>query len=214
MIFAAPPPPSGIGAPGRRRDGGGRPSCNQESQSVLSDSKPLTALVPTSPAGVVWGLTIADRSTFWFYSPYSSAMDGVFVLEDETKQQTEYKMTLAGAPGVIRFTLPPTAAPLAIGTPYRWYFKVYCKDDHTQPIAFVEGNLQRQSVSTTFKNQLAKASDRDRVALYAANGIWHEALEAAADLRRSNVEETSWLSLLSAIGLQDIARKPLVDCCK
>lgn len=63
------------------------------------------------------------------------------------------------------------------------------------------------------KSQLAKAALRDRVALYAANGIWFEALNTAGELRRRNPNDTSWAALLQAVGLNNLANEPIVECC-
>ncbi len=63
------------------------------------------------------------------------------------------------------------------------------------------------------KTQLEKATLSQQVNLYAANGIWYEALSAASELRRTNSQDTSWMALLKAIGLNDFATEPKVECC-
>ncbi len=52
------------------------------------------------------------------------------------------------------------------------------------------------------------------MALYAINGIWYEALTAAAELRRTDPNDTNWTALLQAVGLDNFAKEPMVECCK
>ena len=63
------------------------------------------------------------------------------------------------------------------------------------------------------KEQLEKATPRDRVALYAVNGLWFDALTVAAQLRRRNPNNPSWAELLQVIGLNELAIEPIVECC-
>jgi hypothetical protein len=49
------------------------------------------------------------------------------------------------------------------------------------------------------------------VSLYAANGIWYEALAAAAELRRTNPQDPNWSALLQAVGLEELASEPMVE---
>ncbi|NEQ25527.1 MAG: DUF928 domain-containing protein, partial [Microcoleus sp. SIO2G3] len=145
LIFNAPPPPPDIGEPGKRAEAGSR-GCGQDTMKkpVTSSQKRLIALVPIySKSEKVFGATIAEHPSFWFYVPYSSDFAyGEFVLEDEAQNQTIYKTSLTGAPGVISLSLPTKAAPLEIGRQYRWYFNIYCKKDN-QIIADVEGYVRR-----------------------------------------------------------------------
>ncbi|MEI2582661.1 DUF928 domain-containing protein [Scytonema sp. PRP1] len=201
LIFAAPPPPPDIGEPGQRAEAGSR-GCG-------GGNKQLTALMPVySNSQLIFGATTASHPTFWFYIPYKPPSPGKFVLQDKDDNlvyQTD--VTLPQTPGVISFSLPQTVAPLLIGKRYHWFFKIYCKAQ--QPSAFVEGWIQRNSLNPALNSQLEKATPRERVALYAANGIWFEALTTAGELRRRDPKETSWATLLQAVGLNDLANEPI-----
>ncbi|MCC5660812.1 DUF928 domain-containing protein [Nostoc sp. XA010] len=216
LIFAAPPPPKDIGEPGKRGEAGSR-GCGQDINKPLTSSqKRLTALVPVySNSELVFGTTIAERPNFLFYVPYTSDFAvGEFVLEDQAEEQTIYKTSLSETPGVVSFRLPSKAAPLEIGKRYRWYFNIYCnKDKDKQIIADIEGYIKREQLNPTLKTQLEKATPSQQVNLYAANGIWYEALSAATELRRTNSQDTSWTALLKAVGLNDFATEPKVECC-
>ena len=214
LIFAAPPPPPDIGEPGKRAEAGSR-GCGQDINKLQTSSqKRLTALVPVySKSELVFGTTIREHPSFLFYVPYASDFaSGEFVLEDEAENQTIYKTPLTGTPGVVNLHLLSKAAPLEIGKRYRWYFNIYCNKDK-QIIANVEGYVKREQLKPTLKTQLEKATPRQQVNLYAANGIWYEALSAANELRRTNSQDTSWTALLKAVGLNDFATEPKVECC-
>lgn len=214
LIFAAPPPPPDIGEPGKRAEAGSRGCGGDTNKPLTSSQKRLIALVPVYPKSeLVFAATIAEHPSFWFYVPYSSDFAyGEFVLEDEAQNQTIYKTSLTRAPGVISLSLPSKAAPLEIGKRYRWYFNIYCKKDN-QIIADVEGYVKREQLNSVLKTQLEKATPSQRVALYGTNGIWYEALSAAAQLRRTQPQETSWAALLQTVGLKDMATEPKVECC-
>ncbi|MCC5626999.1 DUF928 domain-containing protein [Nostoc sphaeroides] len=214
LIFAAPPPPKDIGEPGKRTEAGSR-GCGQDINKPLTSSqKRLTALVPVySNSELVFGTTITEHPSFVFYVPYPSDFaSGEFVLEDEAGDQTSYKTSLTGTPGIVNLRLPSIAAPLEIGKQYRWYFNIYCQKDN-QIIANVEGYVKREQLKPALKTQLEKSSPSQQVNLYAANGIWYEALSAASELRRTNSQDTSWTALLKAVGLNDFATEPKVECC-
>lgn len=208
--FNAPPPPD-IGKP-KTTTGGGQRGCEseaQENQSTPSGEKPLTALIPETG----WGLTTAEQPTLWFYVPYSSSLSGEFVLMDEANQ-TVYQtpLTLTGTPGIISLSLPSTAAKLEIGKRYHWYLNIYCQPE--QPPLFVEGWIKRVELSSDIKVQLEQATPQQRVALYADNGIWHDALTASAELRRTDPKNAEWAALLQAIGRDNVASEPIVECCQ
>jgi hypothetical protein len=214
LIFAAPPPPPDIGEPGKRAEAGSRGCGGDMNKPLTSSQKRLTALVPVySKSELVFAATIAEHPTFSFYVPYSSSFAyGEFVLEDEVQNQTIYKTPLTGAPGVVNLRLPSKAAPLQIGKRYRWYFNIYCNKDN-QIIADVEGYVKREQLNSALRTQLEKATPNQRVTLYAANGIWYEALSAASELRRTQPQNTSWAALLQTVGLNDFATEPKVECC-
>ncbi len=218
LIFKTPPPPPNIGAPSQRKAGGSRGCMDVNVQNMQSKNKILTALAPEySGSQLVLGLTTQVRPTFWFYVPYKSdSTYAKLVLEDELNQ-TIYKTPLTGTPGVVSVSLPSTSEALKIGKRYHWYFNIYCKQDN-QFLTSIEGDVQLQPLNPIVQSQLDKATPQQQVALYAANGIWYEALTTLANLRRTSPQDTNlasdWASLLESVGLQNIAAEPIVDCCK
>lgn len=222
-----PPPAPNLSAPsGRQRGGASRGECpNVE--------KPLTALVPATQksldSGVtsnpalstfesVWGLTVAEHPTLWFYVPYSltSKLPIEFVLQDDQNKDV-YKTSFSASqmqPGIVSLRLPSTEAPLKVGKNYHWYFIINCNPD-APPV--VEGWVQRVALNPTLASQLQKATPRQRAALYAREGIWHDALTTLAELRSANPGDATlsndWVSLLQSVRLEAIAAEPIVECC-
>jgi hypothetical protein len=171
----------------------------------------------------VFGLTVAEYPTFWFYVPYELKSDHPveFRLQDEQNWQTDkyiYKTTFTAetAPGVDSFRLPSTVSPLEIGKRYFWSFVV--QHDPHEPSAndVVTGWVERIAPSRSI-SQIKAAKPRERIALYAAKGIWYEALTTLAELRRVTPQdatlEAEWIGLLEAVGLNNIASQPIVQCC-
>lgn len=212
------------GAPvGRRQGAAGRGNCALE--------PPLTALVPAvnktldegqAKATYVLGKTTAEHPTFWFYLPYSpkSLRSVEFVLQEGDEDVYRTPIAPPQKPGIVSFRLPSTATPLEIDKQYRWFLKINFNCDSQQLSDgkdYVEGWVQRVQLSPNLTRQLEAATPQQRIALYAENGIWHEALTTLADLRLVDAQDATlqddWTELLQSTGLADIASKPIVPCC-
>jgi hypothetical protein len=175
----------------------------------------------------VWGLTTAERPTFWFYVPYTknfANLKAEFVLQDSNENDVHRQaIALPATPGVIGVPLPSTVAPLQVGETYRWYFKVHCNQQQTasplidkQDSVQVEGDIQRVSLSPSVAKQLAAATDpREKIAIYAASGIWYDSLTMLAQLRLAQPNDvtiaTDWQILLQSTRLENIAKSPLLN---
>lgn len=213
LSYALPPPPDNVWAPGQRSaEGSSRGRCETvKNLNVTNGTKSLTALVPvykSKDAEVVWGRTTAAHPTFWFYSPYFSAIPGEFVLQNEA-DKTIYKssISLPGEPGVVSVSLPSSTPSLKVGNRYHWYFNVYCESQ--QPPAFVHGWIQRENLSSALKSKLEAMTPKQRVAFFAAQGLWYNALASSAELHHVNPNDTTWATLLSAIGLNAITSEQI-----
>ncbi|NES24491.1 MAG: DUF928 domain-containing protein [Symploca sp. SIO3E6] len=202
--------PPNDGAPGDREDAGSRPGCPKQ-------EKPFTALVPATNLGV----TVAAYPTFWLYMPYRSGSVEL-VLEDEDTKNRVYqtRFQVKDGAGIISFRLPETAPPLEIGKKYRWRFFFFCKPARESDFLAVNGVIKREPLTAMLRSQLEQVSPRERVALYAKNGWWHETFTELAELRRAKPQDSSlaanWAKLLKhpLVGLDEIVSEPLVPCCK
>ena len=196
--------PPNDGAPGDRKDAGSRPFCPE------SDT-PFTALVPVTNLG----FTASENPTFWLYTPYSSGVVELILRDEQTKDtvyQTQFQVT--EGPGIISFQMPDTAPLLEIDKKYRWTFDFLC---HAPADALsVTGVILRKSLTSTLENQLANASPKQRVALYAREGLWHDTLTELGQLRLANPQDAEltamWTELLqnSWVGLPELAPVELI----
>ena len=192
----------------------------------------LTALVPgeelpisnktgKSTAQIVGGLTTLEKPTFWFYVPYTTQnlvnSSAEFCLQDSRGMDVYRKKAIAlpDKPGVIGISLPNTVKSLKIGQTYRWYFKVRCKQQTASLPVYVEGDIQRINLNARVRQQLTAASNpRQKVIIYATEGIWFDALNMLAQLRQSsqNVSvEKDWQILLQSVDLNNIDTAPIVN---
>ncbi|NJP22045.1 MAG: DUF928 domain-containing protein [Hydrococcus sp. CRU_1_1] len=219
-IFNAPPPPSDVGAPTQRSHAGSR-GCEMNDRSFLTnEEKFLTALVPayqTTEDDLVWGLTTSERPTFWFYVPYTlTPKYGIeFVLKDDRGNYV-YKIKFPGSgtpPGIVSIRLPPTVF-LETNKDYTWYFLLYC--GARSPDNYINGFIRRVE-RPNLEKQLLSATPRERVILYAEQGIWYDALSELAksgrDRRDNDKLDLDWTSLLESVGLERLIGKPFSPCC-
>jgi hypothetical protein len=220
VTYKKPQVPPGPGPGGRVRGGARRTP-----EMCPSVTKPdLTALVSfTEESGSVinvWGLTAAERTTWFFYIPYTNktAYPVQFVLKENQDQdsKTIYKKAIAlrDQPGIISVSLPASASPLEVNKQYRWFLTVSCDKENDSPPIFVEGVIQRVNLTQAILQQLEKADPLKRVNIYAEQGIWYEALTTLAELRRQNRQDATlqaqWRNLLTSIGLGDVVTEPIL----
>ncbi|NET59662.1 MAG: DUF928 domain-containing protein [Symploca sp. SIO2E6] len=102
---------------------------------------------------------------------------------------------------------------------YVWRLSVICNPDNRFDDDYVWGGVERVSMSFELKNQLKDKTKRERLKIYAENGLWFDVLTTLAELREANVEDQEldedWVELLeqALIDLEEISDQPLVDCC-
>lgn len=227
-VFRWTKPPAGLSTiPGRIAGMGSRDSCPEV-------ELPLRALVPFKKRDLtnqqnkessyislmdVWGLTTHEHPTFWYYVPYTKDIAGAsaeFVLQD-SEENTVYQssVSLPVKPGIVSVMLPNTTMPLEISKNYRWFFKVSCSGQQSSPI-YVEGDIQRVNLNAALAQQLAAAQKREKVSIYADNGIWFDAMNLLVQLRQTNPNDVAlvsdWSSLLESIQVEkNYLQSPLVE---
>jgi hypothetical protein len=203
--------PRESGAPDRRIGGGSR-GCSVGDNG--ESGQPLTAIVPES----LVGLTVSQAPSFFWYVPKHDAPAVEFALLDEERQTVIYETTFQtrGQAGLISLQLPENAnlIPLELNKKYRWYFSIVCKPEDRAGDVAVEGWIQRVEPSAQLQERLAAAqSDRDRAAIYAQEGIWHETIALLVQQRLADPDnpqlEREWNQLLQSIGLDHLAQLSL-----
>lgn len=202
------------GRPGNRGDGGGRPAnprCPQMKQ-------PLLALVPQTN----WGETLASHPTFWLYVPSNGYM--TFVLEDEKTQKKVYKakFDVESNAGIISFKLPSDAPSLEVGKVYLWQALFYCDKNQEDFDFSVNAFILRVQKTDTLISQLKSAkTPKEKINVYAKNGLWHETITGLGNLRRNNTQykwvKVRWNRLLEQDEIRfkkyDLTSEPIQNCC-
>ena len=168
-------------------------------------------------------LTTSTRPTFWVYIPYTQteAAYGEFSLQHRDDEIYRTRFRLPTQPGIIGVSLPPQVASLNIGQQYRWYVDIDCaasnSDDLSTP-ASLTGIVERVVFPANFAHQSKTASQSlDRVAIYAKNGIWYDAITELAQLRLQQPDnpifKQAWYKLLSDrdVNLAEISSEPILE---
>lgn len=197
-----------VGRPRRRE------SAAVRGGSDNSTDEQLVALLPTrEPA-----LTVSAYPTIFVSLPQTSAEKGEFLLVRSDKDEVLYEttITLPSKSGIVSVSLPNngTSPPLEVGKTYRWYFFVIRNPQNRADDVVAEGQIQRVEPNPNLVARLKTASPRARAALYAEAGIWYDAVNSIAQLRRSSPNDTAiagdWAELLKSVGLETISQKPLL----
>lgn len=79
----------------------------------------------------------------------------------------------------------------------------------------VEGVVRRVELNDELTEKINAATPRERVELYAGEGIWFDSLDNLANLRKQQPKNQelleNWTSLLESTGFKDITEQPLVE---
>jgi Domain of Unknown Function (DUF928) len=175
----------------------------------------ITPLLPPNKLG----LTFAKHPTFFWHIPTSATKPAKLTIltdNDRTKFY-ETSFTLPGKPGIISFTLPNNAPPLAVGKTYHWYLTVVCDAEDQSGNPRVDGWVERTQPELRLSQALAKATARKLPAIYAEAGIWHEALTTLVKLRRAEPNnpkvKMDWQKFLQSVELNAVVQEPFINCC-
>ncbi len=197
-----PPAPSTPPPAGNRTPGGGLGP-----DEAVCPEKPqkLTAITPVN----VYGKTLSERPTFWFYVPYTSAEVGSgqfsVLTEDDGERVYETAFTLPEQPGLVSITLPAeSGVSLQEGGRYHWHLKLACVSASTAKTNLkIDGWVDRVAATPERQAQVTNTSPE----------IWYDAIDyLAAQLQSSNTAELgqTWTDLLKGVELCDLTEKPLV----
>ncbi len=197
-----PIPPSSLGIPGNRAQGGGTRGCKPY--------QGIAALVPLSPQNIPWGRTTSNRPTVWLNVPQGLAKDlpiEIAVREQNgkpiAKQLFLTKSSISS--GAIGVSFPTTTL-LQGDRIYRWEVSLYCDSQERvdRPLV-VQGQIQR--ISAPVKLTAAK-TDLETTQIFAENGIWYDAITQMGNRLVTAKEPeltTAWSELLAAAGIKGIA---------
>jgi hypothetical protein len=199
-----PTPTNTVG--GGTRSGG---ACPQDTTALAPS---VTPLMPATRQG----LTLAAHPTFFVYVPQTSAQKALFVLKDDNEDYYYQKtVSIPRTAGIVSFKLPADAPAIQIGKSYQWSFVMICGESVRPDSPMVNGRIERIAANPGLSSQLNTLLPLERAALYGKDGIWYDTLTILAELKRSQPNDVTlvanWQGLLTSVGLEAIATKPLLE---
>ncbi|MGB3654140.1 MAG: DUF928 domain-containing protein [Rivularia sp. (in: cyanobacteria)] len=230
--FNPPPPPPERGAAGDRGSAASR-GCGKGMESLTALAPDYQQTISSKqgekiPVTKIWGLTTDDYPTFWFFVPddKSSITEMEFVIKDESqnKSKTIYRTVLdkPEKPGIISVSTKKAIEPLQVSKTkhqkkYHWFLKlkVKCNPQQSAQLQAVDGWVERVNISSDLAKRIGQATPLQKAALYAENGIWHNALTTLGEARLAKPKDApllaDWKSLLKSEELDSLANQPLLS---
>ena len=215
-------PPPGEEQPEDTKGGGSRDdgsSCDRDftvqGQKNIGNPTSLTAIAPNGN----YGLTTAERPTFWVNLPPTSAQQAILLIKKGSNPDwhrlpthSQQLVNLTGEAGIVGMKLSKDAPALEIGKSYRWVVALVCgsKPSPNDPlIASGIGRIDRSQISRDTPNVL---TELDKASLYAEKGIWYDALNILmAEKSSQNNWNDLWVGYLRSGGLaDDIANETVI----
>jgi Domain of Unknown Function (DUF928) len=189
------------GIPGRNSSGGTR--------GVGLCAKFQQPLVPIT-SGESAGLTTQAYPAFTWYLPAMPATDVFFVLQEGGHKIYSTQLSVTGAEQLVTIKLPESRdlPPLQVGKTYTWKFVVQCppsdgEDASSVNFAITDGWIRRVELSPQRLSSLEKASLADRAAIFAQEGIWHDAVDNWLEARQRSGNDrqlqTGWEALINSV---------------
>jgi len=156
------------------------------------------------------GLTAAARpSLYWYLSqPVAVRVEVAVISEDAIDPLLEVAFD-AGTAGINRVSLADHGIEIAEDAEVEWSVAIVIDPAQRSKDIFTTGALKRVALEPALTEKLALASAEDRVALYAENGLWYDAIEAVSALIDVAPGEARWRGLradfLDQVGLAEAA---------
>jgi hypothetical protein len=206
-----PLPSLSRGYPGNRKAAISRDNCSTTGTDMVALAPEFVKKAVNSSQldeTSVWGQTVMERPTLWFFVPATGRTGLEFVLQNK-KDQVIYRSTIATPlrDGVISVSIPSSVQPLELNQDYRWTLKakVSCGGNALES-KFVEGWVQRVSLPAGVVVQQGR--------IYAEQGIWYDAVTILASQRQRSPNDLQlkqdWEDLLGAAQLEAMAQYPIL----
>ncbi|MEM1280096.1 MAG: DUF928 domain-containing protein [Cyanobacteria bacterium P01_H01_bin.152] len=183
-----------ISAPGNRESGSTR------NEVCMAPDANLIALMPESN----YGLTERAYPTVYFYLPATTAEHLKFVLLNEATNELVYEghFQIQSDEGIASVSLPNNGIqqPLAVGEAYVWYVAVICEPGAPGGDVVTEGQIARVEPLVI----APETAETELPGVYAAAGIWYDALATSATLKQDADNTAAWNALLDAVELDSL----------
>jgi hypothetical protein len=199
-------------------DGARRGGASRSNDTCPRVKVPLTALVPAifqrkngKVVEYVWGLTTAEKPSFWLYSPYENGdrYRTTFVIRQQNKNGESLgtiPAKLPSRPGVFKIELPAELTGLQLNQRYYWELSIDCEQASDAVPIKVYGIIQRTELPADVMRKIqASTTAIEKAKQYADNGILFDALDLLTTGYQNNPEDKalkeSWQDLIKSIEL-------------
>jgi hypothetical protein len=196
----SPPPAAPVytpplrGAPGGRIGGGTR--------GVGGEDLRVSVLAPDDRA-----LTVSEQPTLYWFVSRAPRLPVEITLVDtgavDPILEVRLPPTVDG--GIQAVRLADHGVRLKVGVPYKWYVAVVTDPNRRSRDVLAGGTVERIEPPAILVAQLAQAGRDDHPAVYAAAGLWYDALGAISELVSATPNEAGprrqRAALLTQVGL-------------
>jgi len=181
------------GAP-RTRTGGG----------TRTDGAPVevAVLVPEDT-----GLTIAEQPTLYWRLSHDTSARFEFVLSDDRQVAPLWRENVTDTFRAGIHALPVSAMKLTLapGVSYRWFVALVRNPDQRSNDVVSSGTLERVAPAPGLDEQIGRASPEERASIFAAHGLWYDALDALSKTIEAHPDDADLqaqrAALLRQVGL-------------
>ena len=188
------------GTPGARVGGGTR-------GTGVADAE-LMVLVPDHA-----GLTTQAQPTLYWYadSPVNAQFEFALIDDNEIDPLLEVAVSDKPVSGLKRLDIGDYDITLKPGVSYQWSVSLVSDQNNRSTDVFSTGVIERIEPDNDLKSRVQNSKGTRRVAVYASEGIWYDALDAISSLIEQSPDDQGLISirasLLEQVGLPARAGK-------
>lgn len=188
--------------------------CSQDiaTQNLVSQSQrqsSLTAIVPHSN----YGLTVAERPTFWVSLPTTSAKKVILTLKEKGRNPHWQQLAnLNEKAGIVGIKLANEAPALEVDKEYQWTVILVCGNKPHPNDPVVTAKIKRVEIQVVRDSSFDNYTALERANVYAIEGIWHDTLDILIAEKSSLTDWNNlWVNYLQSAGLAELSDEPIVD---
>jgi Domain of Unknown Function (DUF928) len=162
------------------------------------------------------GQTISTHPTLVWFIPDSQPREMKFMLYEYTQEgqyKQIYQKITKTSPGVMTFTLPKNEPPLKINQTYVGQVVIFCDPNSPSTALFDQVHFEVVNIPDNLQDLLTNASSSlEKANVYAAFGLWYDALSEAVKLVPSGqLGEVGKLLLKDLINQEKANINPVAD---
>jgi hypothetical protein len=169
------------GAPGRREDAGTR--------GLRGDLPTLAVLAPKDHTGI----TAQEQPVLYWYLSQETRHPVEVTLTDRQsiKPLLAIRLNPPLPPGMQRVRLADYNIHLAPGVRYKWSVALVRDDAKRSYDVITAGTIERTELPNELRRQLVQANKMTAARLYAAKGLWYDAIAALSELIDTRPQDTT-----------------------